>query len=72
MQLCDNCETILRMLSLNYHYLFLVQENLSIESRHITAIHIYSVEVHDKTEDMCTLYPLPYKTLWHKFDVHVA
>ena len=39
---------------------------------HITAIHISSVEVHDRTEDMCTLYPLLYNMPWNKYDVHVA
>ena len=37
-----------------------------------TAIHISRMEVHDQTEDMCTLYPLPYQIIWHKYDFHVV
>ena len=42
-----------------------------MEICHITAIHISSVEVHDHTDDMCTLQPFPYHMLWHKYDAHV-
>ena len=41
-------------------------------SRHSTAIHICSVEVHDQNEDIQTLWPLTYHMIWHKYDVHVA
>ena len=43
-----------------------------MDSQHNTPIHIYSVEVHAQTEDICTLYHLPYQMLWHKYDAHVA
>ena len=55
MQWCDKCETILRVLCLNTDYLFLGQEYLYMDIQHITTIHIYSVAVHDQTEDMHTL-----------------
>ena len=34
---------------------FLSQETWYLDIQHNTAIHIASVEVHDQTEDMCTL-----------------
>ena len=43
-----------------------------MESYHIIAIHIYSVAVHDQTDDMYTFKPLPYQMFWHKHNVHVA
>ena len=43
-----------------------------MDSKNNTAIHIYSVEVHDKTEDMCTFQTFSYHMLWNKYDTHVA
>ena len=40
---------------MNYDYLFIGKEYLYTESQHNTAIQIYSVAVHDQTEDMRTL-----------------
>ena len=39
---------------------------------HSTAIHISMAEVHDQTEDLCTLQTLPHLMLWHKYDARVA
>ena len=71
-QWCDKCETVLRVLFLNTDDLFLGQEYWYTDICHSTAIHISSAEVHDQTEDMCILQPLPYRMLWHKYDAHVA
>ena len=57
---------------MNTDYLFLGQEDLYMYSQHNTAIHISGVAVHDHTEDMHTLQPVPYQIIWHKDDVHVA
>ena len=60
------------VLFLNTDYLFIGQEYLYMDIWHSNTIHISSVEVHDQTEDMCTLYPFPYHMLWNKYDVHVT
>ena len=71
-ELCDKFETVLGVLCLNYGYLFLGQEDLYMDSQHSTQIHIYSLGVHDHTEDMCKLYLVPCQMICHKYDVHVA
>ena len=40
--------------------------------QHNTTIHISSVEVHDQTEDMCTLLNFPDQMILHKHDAHVV
>ena len=55
MQLCDKCETVFRVLCLNYDYLLLNQEDWYMDSRNSSTIHISIVEVHDQTKYMCTL-----------------
>ena len=43
-----------------------------MDIQHNTEIHILSEEVHDQTEDMCTLQPFTYQMLWNKYDDHMA
>ena len=43
-----------------------------MDIQHNTTIYIFSVEVNDQTEDMCTLQPFKYLMIWHKYDTHVA
>ena len=72
-QLCDKCKTVLRVLYLNTYYLCFLVRKIDTQTFGTTSqIHIFSGALHDQTEDMHILLPLPYQMCWHKYDVNVA
>ena len=42
-----------------------------MDSQHSIVTHISSLEVHDQTDDMRTLWPFLYQMLWHKYDINL-